>query len=95
MNKINIKITAPCGSGKTTVLHIIAKTLKEYGFTVDTIDDVDYNFEITDELITKRAEAISKIWSVELVTENSQRQPMDISTKQSIGRVLRNHQEIK
>ncbi len=41
---INIKITGPLGSGKSTVAAIISKALKNYDFDV-TIKSTDFNNE--------------------------------------------------
>jgi len=41
LNKITINIIGSAGSGKTTIQHLISKTLEENGFLVDIVNE-DY-----------------------------------------------------
>lgn len=89
MNKIDIKIAAPAGGGKTTMLYIIAQALKEYGFTVDVVDaDDGCDIELTDELIAKRVKAMIDFSSVQISTVQAQRL-IGIHQIQSMGRGVR------
>lgn len=43
MNKLNIKIEGRANSGKTTIMNLIYKTLREEGFDVKIAPSLDYS----------------------------------------------------
>lgn len=65
MNKIQIKITAPVGGGKTTISEIVENALREYGFTV--VND-DPDTKTVNTPIGARAAALNQKYSVDIVT---------------------------
>jgi adenylylsulfate kinase-like enzyme len=67
MQNINVKITGPVGSGKTTIAAILAAELQKYGFSV-TSDEPNALHKIKGDILRARKENIPIHSSINIIS---------------------------